>query len=82
MEGSLYDYILLSVNTPAYFMSLSRGYIHLVSQAAKLKAVFETSRGAIITCSQYTPVFDRQRTQMMPQARRTPPSLSQAGART
>jgi hypothetical protein len=52
MEGGLYDYILLSMNAPAYLMPCSRWYIHLVSQAAKFKAVLKSRWGTIVAGSQ------------------------------
>ncbi|GAH14342.1 unnamed protein product, partial [marine sediment metagenome] len=52
MEGGLYDYILLSMNAPAYLMPCPRWYIHLISQAAKLKTVLKSRRSAIVAGSQ------------------------------
>jgi len=48
MERCLYDYVLLGVNCPAYFLSGPRLYTEFVPEATKLKAIFEPGGGAII----------------------------------
>jgi len=48
VECCLYDYVLLRVNSAAYFLSRSRLYAQLVPEAAKLKAIFEPGRSAVI----------------------------------
>ena len=53
VEGGLYDYVLLSVNAPAYFMPFPRGYIQLVPETAKFKTVLTAGRSAVIAGSQY-----------------------------
>jgi len=53
METGLYDYILLSMNAPTYFLSRPRWYMKLIPETTKLKAVFKASRGTIVTRSQY-----------------------------
>jgi hypothetical protein len=53
MEGGLYDYILLSVDTTAYLMPCSRGYAELIPETAELEAILEAGRGTIVTSSQH-----------------------------
>lgn len=48
MKRCLYDYVLLGVNGPAYFLSGSRLYTQLIPEATKLKAIFEPGGSAII----------------------------------
>ena len=48
VERCLYDYVLLRVNSPAYFMPGSSFYMHLVSEATELKAIFKPGGSAII----------------------------------
>ena len=48
VERCLYDYVLLRVNPPAYFLSGPTFYMHLVPEATELKAIFKTGRSAII----------------------------------
>ena len=48
VERCLYDYVLLCVNSTAYFMPGSRLYIHLIPEAAKFKAIFKPGVSAII----------------------------------
>ncbi len=48
VQCCLYDYVLLRVNSPAYFMSGSRLYIHLVPEAAKFKAIFKPGGSAVV----------------------------------
>jgi len=68
VEGSLYDYILLSMNTAAYLMPGSRGYAELIPETAKLKAVLEAGSGAVIACSQHMFVSHCHCPYMMPAA--------------
>ena len=68
VEGGLYDDVLLSVNTPAYFVPFSGGDIHLIPQTAKLKAVLKPGRSAIIACGEYVFVLHRNGTDMVPTA--------------
>ncbi len=48
VERCLYDYVLLRVNSPAYFMPGSTFYMHLVPEATEFKAIFKPGRSAII----------------------------------
>jgi len=66
MERCLYDYVLLSVNCAAYFLSGPGLYTQLVPEAAKLKAIFEAGGGAIIAGSQYVLVPHCDRTNVVP----------------
>lgn len=48
VERCLYDYILLGVNPPAYFLPGSRFDIHLVPEAAKFEAILDPGGSAVI----------------------------------
>jgi len=48
VERCLYDYVLLRVNSPAYFVSGSRLYIQLIPEAAKFKAIFKPGGSAVV----------------------------------
>ena len=48
MERCLYDYILLGMNSPAYFLPGSRFDIHLVPETAKFEAIFDPGGSAVI----------------------------------
>jgi len=65
VEGGLNDNILLGVDSPADFMPLPGWYLKLIPETAQLKAVLETSRGAVVTGSQYMLVPDRHRPDMV-----------------
>jgi hypothetical protein len=68
VEGGLYDYILLGVNTAAYLMPGPRGYTELIPETTKLEAVLEAGRSAVITGSQYVLISYRYRPNMVPTA--------------
>ena len=51
MKRCLDDYVLLRVNSPAYFVPGSRLYIHLVPEATKFKAIFQPGGSAVVAGS-------------------------------
>jgi len=48
VERCLYDYVLLRVNSPAYFLPGPRLYTQFVPETAKLKAIFKPGGSAVI----------------------------------
>jgi hypothetical protein len=49
MERGLYDYILLGMNTPAYFLPGSRFYAQFIPEAAEFKTIFKSSGSPIVS---------------------------------
>jgi hypothetical protein len=64
MVGGLNDCILLGMETPAEFMSLSRRDVQLLAKAASIQAVFDTGWGSIVPRGQNLFIFHKKGTHL------------------
>ena len=59
VKGGLYDYVLLSMDAPADFMSFPGWYIQFVAEAAQFQAVLGVRWSPVVARSQYVFVLHR-----------------------